>query len=83
MPNCQIVGDDLFVSNPERIKYGLQTNAADAVLLKVNQIGTVTEALQAADVASNGGLALFTSLRSHDTNDSFIVDFAVAIQAGA
>jgi enolase len=77
----EIVGDDLFASNPIRITEGIRRAAANAVLLKVNQIGTVSGALDAGVLASNNGYSVTVSLRSSDTNDSFIADLAVALQA--
>lgn len=81
LPRVMIVGDDLFVSNPERIRRGIEMRSANAVLLKINQIGTVSEAKAAAAVAKAGGYTVTCSLRSHDTDDPFIVDFAVAVGA--
>ena len=81
LPGVLVVGDDLFVSNPERIRHGIALHAANAVLLKVNQIGTVSEAIAAATVARVGGYTVTCSLRSHDTEDPFIADFAVAVGA--
>ena len=76
-----IVGDDLFASNPGRIAEGADTPAADALLLKINQIGSVSEALQAARVARRRNMKIAVSLRSNDTGDDFIADFAVAVGA--
>ncbi len=81
LPDHEIVGDDLFVSNAARIEAGIRAGAANAVLLKVNQIGTVSGILAAAQAAVKGSFALTVSLRSSDTNDSFIADLAVAIGA--
>jgi enolase len=78
----QLVGDDLFVTNPKRIKCGIKLNAANAVLIKVNQIGTVTEALDAIEMAKNAGMRTVISHRSGETEDSFIADLAVAVNAG-
>lgn len=78
----QLVGDDLFVTNPKRIKCGIDLNAANAVLIKVNQIGTVTEALDAIETAKVSGYHTVISHRSGETEDSFIADLAVAVNAG-
>ena len=81
LPQCMIVGDDLFASHPMRIKKGIAQKAANAVLLKINQIGTVTEALEAARIARQGGMSITVSLRSNETNDDFIADLSVALAA--
>ncbi len=81
LPGVLVVGDDLFVSNAQRIRDGIARGAANAVLLKVNQIGTVTEAAAAAAAAHEGGYTVTCSLRSHDTDDPFIADFAVGVGA--
>lgn len=81
LPDRKIVGDDLFVTNPERIKMGIEQKAGNTLLLKVNQIGTVSEAYDAGILALQNGLAVTVSLRSSDTNDSFIADLAVALGA--
>ncbi len=81
LPGLDIVGDDLFASNAARIAIGIERGAANAVLLKVNQIGTVSGALAAARLASDAGLSVTVSLRSSDTNDSFIADLAVGVAA--
>ena len=78
----QLVGDDLFVTNPKRIKCGIKMNAANAVLIKVNQIGTLTEALDAIEMAKNAGYRTVISHRSGETEDAFISDLAVAVNAG-
>ncbi len=78
----QLVGDDLFVTNPKRIKCGIELNVANAVLVKVNQIGTVTEALEAIEKAKCAGYQTVISHRSGETEDSFIADLAVAVNAG-
>lgn len=78
----QLVGDDLFVTNPKRIKCGIKLNAANAVLIKVNQIGTLTEALDAIEMAKNAGYRTIISHRSGETEDAFISDLAVAVNAG-
>lgn len=78
----QLVGDDLFVTNPKRIKCGIDLCAANAVLVKVNQIGTVTEAMDAVELAVRGGYNTVISHRSGETEDAFIADLAVAVNAG-
>ena len=78
----QLVGDDLFVTNPKRIKCGIELGAANAVLIKVNQIGTLTEALDAIEMAKCAGYHTVISHRSGETEDSFIADLAVAVNAG-
>jgi enolase len=81
LPGCRIVGDDLFASHPERIARGVRERSAHAILLKINQIGTVSQALRAAAIARRGGLGVTVSLRSNETNDDFIADLAVALGA--
>ncbi|HEY8391809.1 MAG TPA: phosphopyruvate hydratase [Capillibacterium sp.] len=81
LPDRKIVGDDLFVTNPERIRMGIERKAGNTLLLKVNQIGTVSEAYDAGVLALQNGLAVTVSLRSSDTNDSFIADLAVGLGA--
>lgn len=76
-----IVGDDLFVTNPERISYGIESNAATGLLLKVNQIGSLSEAFDAATLATRNGLSLFVSHRSAETEDTTIADISVALGA--
>lgn len=78
----QLVGDDLFVTNPKRIKCGIKLNAGNAVLIKVNQIGTLTEALDAIEMAQCAGYYTVISHRSGETEDAFIADLAVAVNAG-
>ena len=78
----QIVGDDLFVTNPERVRAGIERGAANALLWKVNQIGTLSEALDAADLALRSSYALVVSERSGETEDPIIADLAVALNAG-
>ncbi|WNY27154.1 phosphopyruvate hydratase [Methanolapillus ohkumae] len=76
-----IVGDDLFVTNPERIAKGIECGAANGLLLKVNQIGTLSEAIDAATLATRNGFSLFVSHRSAETEDTTIADLAVALGA--
>ena len=74
----QIVGDDLFVTNPERLKKGIHSKTANAILIKVNQIGTVTETLKTIQLAQENNFNTIISHRSGDTEDTFISDLAVA-----
>jgi enolase len=78
----QIVGDDLFVTNPTRIGRGIAEGAANAVLVKVNQIGTLTETLDAVDMAHRAGFRTMMSHRSGETEDTTIADLAVAVGSG-
>jgi enolase len=78
----QIVGDDLFVTNPERLSRGIAEKSANALLVKLNQIGTVTETLDAVSMAHRAGFACMISHRSGETDDTFIADLAVATNAG-
>ncbi len=78
----ELVGDDLFVTNVERIKRGINENVANAVLIKVNQVGTLTETMNAIKMAQNVGWGTIISHRSGETEDSFIADFSVATKAG-
>ena len=78
----QLVGDDLFVTNPERVRMGLDRKAANAVLIKVNQIGTLTETLETIELARGHGYANVVSHRSGETEDTTIADLAVATNCG-
>ena len=78
----QIVGDDLFVTNPERLRTGIAQGAANALLWKVNQIGTLSEAIDAADLAHRNAYKVVVSERSGETEDPIIADLAVALGAG-
>jgi enolase len=78
----QIVGDDLFVTNPERLRRGLREGAATAILIKPNQIGTLTETLEVMELAARSGYGLMVSHRSGETEDTTIADLAVATNAG-
>ena len=78
----QIVGDDLFVTNTERLKKGIQTGTANSILIKLNQIGTLTETLDAIEMAKRAGFTAVISHRSGETSDSTIADLAVATNAG-
>jgi len=78
----QLVGDDLFVTNTKRLKKGIELHAGNAILIKVNQIGTLSESLEAIDMAQKAGFRTVISHRSGETEDSFIADLAVAVNAG-
>lgn len=78
----QLVGDDLFVTNPERLKKGIELGAANAVLIKINQIGTLTEAFHTIRIAQEAGYRTIISHRSGETEDTMIADIAVAFNAG-
>ena len=78
----QLVGDDLFVTNPARIAEGIKKRAANAVLIKVNQIGSLTEALDAIELAHRNGYRTIISHRSGETEDTFIADLAVGTDSG-
>ena len=78
----QVVGDDLFVTNPVRLSRGIEAGAANAILVKVNQIGTLSETLQAVEMAQKAGFGVVISHRSGETEDSFIADLSVATNAG-
>lgn len=78
----KLVGDDLFVTNPTRIKKGIDSGCANSVLIKLNQIGTLSETLSAISLAKQNGYGTIISHRSGETEDSFIADLAVAVNAG-
>ncbi len=78
----QLVGDDLFVTNTERLKKGISLDAANSILIKVNQIGTLTETLEAIETANRAGYTAVTSHRSGETEDTTIADIAVATNSG-
>ena len=78
----QLVGDDLFVTNKDRLRQGIDEGAANAILIKPNQIGTLTETLEAIDLAKRSGYQTIISHRSGETEDTFIADLAVAVNAG-
>ena len=78
----QLVGDDLFVTNKERLQKGIDRKAANAILVKVNQIGTLTESFEAIELAKESGYKTIISHRSGETEDSIIADIAVAFQSG-
>ena len=78
----QLVGDDLFVTNPTRLQKGIDLGAANSILIKLNQIGSLTETLEAIDLATRNGLTSIISHRSGETEDTTIADLAVATRAG-
>jgi enolase len=78
----QLVGDDLYVTNPARLQKGIDQKAGNAILVKVNQIGTLTETLDAVSLAQTHGMKAIISHRSGETEDTFIADLAVATNAG-
>ena len=79
---CQLVGDDLFVTNSKRLRYGIERGIANAILVKVNQIGSLTETLDAVETAHKAGYRAVMSHRSGETEDSTIADLAVATNCG-
>ena len=78
----QLVGDDLFVTNTKRLEKGIDLGVANSILVKVNQIGTLTEAFDAMETAKRAGYTCVVSHRSGETEDTFIADIAVAVNAG-
>lgn len=78
----QLVGDDLFVTNTERLKIGLEKKVGNSILIKVNQIGTLTETFEAIDLAKRNGYTAIVSHRSGETEDAFIADLVVALETG-
>ena len=78
----QLVGDDLFVTNPERLRLGIERGVGNAILVKVNQIGTLTETLEAVEIAHRAGYKAVMSHRSGETEDATIADLAVATNCG-
>ena len=78
----QLVGDDLFVTNTKRLKKGIELEAGNAILVKVNQIGTLSESFEAIEMAKRAGFGTIISHRSGETEDSIIADIAVAVNAG-
>ena len=80
--DIQIVGDDIFVTNPERISDGIEQGVANSVLIKLNQIGTVTETLNAVNLAHRNSYTTVISHRSGESEDTFIADLAVATNSG-
>ena len=79
---CQLVGDDLFVTNPEILREGIEKNVANSILIKINQIGTLTETFEAIEIAKRAGYTAIVSHRSGETEDSTIADIAVGTNAG-
>ena len=80
--NIQLVGDDLFVTNTKRLQQGIDKNLANSILIKVNQIGSLTETLEAINLATRSGYTSVISHRSGETEDTTIADLAVATRAG-
>ena len=80
--HCQLVGDDLFVTNTKRLAKGIETGTANSILIKVNQIGSLTETLNAMNMAFKAGYTAIASHRSGETEDTFIADLAVATNCG-
>jgi enolase len=78
----KLIGDDLFVTNPERFKRGIDSSIANSILIKLNQIGTLSETLETMAIAERAGYSCMVSHRSGETDDSFIADFSVATGAG-
>jgi len=79
---CQIVGDDLLVTNPSRVKMAIDKKACNALLLKVNQIGSLTESIEAVLLSQKNGFGVMTSHRSGETEDTFIADLSVGLASG-
>ncbi|MFF2554303.1 phosphopyruvate hydratase [Nocardia sp. NPDC058058] len=79
---CQLVGDDVFCTNPELLRAGIRTGAANSILMKLNQIGTLTETFDTADIARRAGYSAIISHRSGETEDTTIADLAVALGCG-
>ena len=79
---CQLVGDDLFVTNVDYLTKGIEKNCANAILIKLNQIGTLSETLETISLAQNNGYNAIVSHRSGETEDTFIADLAVATNCG-
>ena len=78
----QLVGDDIFVTNPDILKDGIEKQIANSVLIKLNQIGTITESIKTIKMARKVGYTTMISHRSGETEDTFIADFAVGLCAG-
>ena len=81
LPQIQVVGDDLFATNTERLEKGIALDCANTLLLKINQAGSLSDALDAARAAKRGGYGITVSLRSGETTDPFIADLAVGLGA--
>ena len=80
--NVQLVGDDLFVTNTRRLRQGIEKNIANSILIKVNQIGSLTETMEAIDLANRSGYSSVISHRSGETEDTTIADLSVATRSG-
>lgn len=80
--HVQLVGDDLFVTNTKRLQQGIDTHTANSILVKVNQIGSLTETINAVTLAQNSGYTSVMSHRSGETEDATIADLAVALNCG-
>ena len=80
--HVQLVGDDLFVTNPEILSYGIRRGVANSILIKLNQIGTLSETLQTIEIAHKAGYTAVVSHRSGETEDTTMADVAVAVNAG-
>jgi len=78
----QIVGDDLFVTNTKRLAKGIEMGACNSILIKLNQIGTVTETIETVNMAKRAGYTAVVSHRSGETEDTFIADFVVGLETG-
>ena len=79
---CQIVGDDLLVTNPKRVQQAIDGKWCNALLLKINQIGTISESIEAVGMSKKAGWGVMASHRSGETEDSFIADLAVGLATG-
>jgi enolase len=79
---CQLVGDDLFVTNSRRLQMGIDRKVANSILVKVNQIGSLTETIEAVELATRNGYTSVMSHRSGETEDTTIADLAVALNTG-
>ena len=79
---CQVVGDDLLVTNPKRVQAAIDGKWCNALLLKINQIGTISESIEAVGMAKKAGWGVMASHRSGETEDSFIADLAVGLATG-
>ena len=82
LPNIQLVGDDLFVTNKKLLEKGIELGIANAILIKLNQIGTVTETLETIKLARDNNYKTIISHRSGETEDNYIADFAVGLNLG-
>ena len=80
--SVQVVGDDIFVTNPAIFRKGIEQGIGNSILIKLNQIGTVSETLEAIELAKNAGYTTVISHRSGETEDSFIADLAVGVNSG-